>query len=352
MSLRVIYCTLVCAIAAKIAGASFQTCDKYFEEMGEDAPPGPKDWCASGSYWNFTSPANDNETVRLFGRCSEEDDESVTLFMGHGWPTSSFDFSKISAILEKQSIRTCQIDYVGAGFSEKPSHRTTGSPWRYHISDHAKAIHDFAVSRGLKSFAYLTHDEGSSVGLELLRIMEQNRSKGYENSFELIHHFVLDGSIYLPLANLTHGQHLLLSNVTGPIVEKALLPSVLAAGMGRSVYSPALNKTEVRALESVLAFDGGTFKEHDTIQYLQDRKIYEDDWLEVLYRSPVNCSLIWGTEDPVAVIAIADYVWENYLKDRPNASATYTKIEGANHYLQYDHASRIAEIIVDVLFGP
>ena len=60
-------------------------------------------------------------------------------------------------------------------------------------------------------------------------------------------------------------------------------------------------------------------------------------------------SLIWGLKDPVAVPAIADYVWDNYLKVRPNASATYTKIPGANHYIQVDHAEQVAQIVLTAL---
>ena len=36
------------------------------------------------------------------------------------------------------------------------------------IRDHAQAVYDFVVWRRLRTFAYLTHDEGSSVGRRVL----------------------------------------------------------------------------------------------------------------------------------------------------------------------------------------
>ena len=66
-------------------------------------------------------------------------------------------------------------------------------------------------------------------------------------------------------------------------------------------------------------------------------------------RSAINCSLVWGTEDPVATLAVADYVWENYLRNRTSAPATFTKIQGANHYLAVDHAAEVARLVLSSL---
>jgi pimeloyl-ACP methyl ester carboxylesterase len=59
---------------------------------------------------------------------------------------------------------------------------------------------------------------------------------------------------------------------------------------------------------------------------------FEDHWLSVLAKSTVPCAMIWGEKDPVAVTNVADYVWDNYLKNR-ETTATYDKIPEASHYL-------------------
>ena len=57
-------------------------------------------WCEEGSYFTFASPANAGVEVQLFGRCSQTDTSKLTIVLGHGWPTSSFDFQALSALLE------------------------------------------------------------------------------------------------------------------------------------------------------------------------------------------------------------------------------------------------------------
>ena len=111
--------------------------------------------------------------------------------LGHGWPISSYDFQDLSALLEPH-LYVCSLDYAGHDFSDKPINTTT-SPYAYHIRDHAQAVYDFVLERQLRSFAYLTHDMGSSVGFRFLQLLEEIVAAGATVPFELTHHFVLDG---------------------------------------------------------------------------------------------------------------------------------------------------------------
>ena len=221
----------------------------------------PKRWCSEGGYFTFTSPNNRNETAELFWRCGG-DPSAFTIFLGHGWATSSYDFQHLAALLEPH-LYVCSIDYVGAGFSDKPK-----SPWRYHIDDHAQAVHDFLVWKNLTQLAYYTHDEGSTVGLRLLQRMQDATAKGQPPAYHLVHHFLTDGSIYLPLAHLSKGQLDLLSNVTGPALQKVMFASVLAHNMGHNDFHPGLTAAQITALASVMAYQNGSHIMHETIQYL------------------------------------------------------------------------------------
>lgn len=325
----------VAALAAASGG-----CADYYASLNRSDLAAPARWCNEGRYFTFTSPANANRTAQVFSRCTPNAAGGApVVFTGHGWPTSSYDYAPLTAIMEGKGYRVCAVDYVGAGFSDKP-----GDSWAYHIRDHAQTIHDFVVLEGIKEFVYVTHDEGSSVGLALLERYEAMSAA--ERPYTISHHVIMDGSIYLPLANLSKMQEVLLSNTTGPIVEKFVMPWMVADGMAKTVYNPALSKEETTNLESVFAFNEGTHMLHNNIQYLQDRKIHENEWLDVLHRSPINATLIWGMLDPVATPAIADYVWDNYLARRPNASATYHRLANASHYLQVDHVEDVAAIIL------
>jgi pimeloyl-ACP methyl ester carboxylesterase len=123
----------------------------------------------------------------------------------------------------------------------------------------------------------------------------------------------------------------------------------LASGLGKDVYSPPLNESAVTELATVFDFQSGAHVTHETIQYLVERSEFEVQWLEVLGKSPVPCTLIWGQKDPVAVPAVADYAWDNYLKNRKTATAEYIKIPEANHYVQHDATIQIAEIVKKAL---
>ena len=85
------------------------------------------------------------------------------------------------------------MDYVGHGFSEKPKQ------YIYSMFEHAEVIEKLVTEiLSLKVFDFMTHDEGDSVGLIFL----DNYLKK-ERGYTISRHFILNGSIYLPLAKIT-----------------------------------------------------------------------------------------------------------------------------------------------------
>ena len=144
---------LVLLLLAATADAAVN-CSAYYAGIQDPDVATARKWCNEGTYFDFHSPANGGKIASLFTRCAGGGGGKPTIVMGHGWPTSSFDFQRMSALAEPH-LRVCTVDYVGAGFSQKPA-----APWRYHIDDHAHAIFQMAKFWGLEDFSYLTHDEG------------------------------------------------------------------------------------------------------------------------------------------------------------------------------------------------
>ena len=65
--------------------------------------------------------------------------------------------------------------------------------------EHAKVLQTLVTDIvPLQSFDLMTHDEGDSVGLILLDNYQKQQLP-----FTIAHHFILNGSIYLPLAQIT-----------------------------------------------------------------------------------------------------------------------------------------------------
>jgi pimeloyl-ACP methyl ester carboxylesterase len=230
----------------------------------------------------------------------------------------------------------CALDTPGYGFSDKPK----GS-YHYTILDDARLtdyfIRDIAK---ITDFTLVTHDKGDSVGLAMLNIYQAYLTKPYT----LHLHVILNGNIFLPLAKLTSAQKLLLNPIVGPILSSFLDGELFAKGLARSTYTPELANGEIQALASIFDYQGGTSVEYAIIQYLNERKVNEVTWLKALANSDVPTTLLWGDLDEIAPVAVPDYAWENYLKQRA-VTSTYWRIPCANHYLQVDQPAIVANII-------
>jgi pimeloyl-ACP methyl ester carboxylesterase len=299
------------------------------------------DWCCAGDYFSWRSTLPENESfgdLDIFYTCLG-DPHKPPLLLIHGYPTSSYDFAQLAHALSKDYY-VCALDTPGYGFSDKPR-----GTYTYSLFDDAQLV-DYFIREivKVKPLALLTHDKGNSVGLALLQIYQAHQDKPYT----INHHFITNGNIYLPLAKLTRLQALLLHPHSGPIVSSLLTSSLFAKGLGRKTCTPALSKDEVKALKVIFDYQDGIKIQHKLIQYLNERKVNEVSWLEALGRSDIPTTLIWGELDQIAPVAVPDYVWEHYLKDR-EIPANYWRIPCANHYLQMDHPELLASLVRSLL---
>ncbi|MGA9509649.1 MAG: alpha/beta hydrolase [Candidatus Sulfotelmatobacter sp.] len=81
-----------------------------------------------------------------------------------------------------------------------------------------------------------------------------------------------------------------------------------------------------------------------TIQYLNERKQFEDEWLQALSRSSIPATVAWGIHDVAAPLRVADYAWKTALESR-KAPADFWLMPCANHYLQHDQPGELARIV-------
>ena len=98
----------------------------------------------------FTDQTNPNSTT----------DE--TLFILHGFPTSSFDFHLVFPNLTKVFRRIIAPDFIGFGFSSKPR------SYDYSVNDQAILVTSLMNQLNIKEAHFLAHDYGDSVAQELL----------------------------------------------------------------------------------------------------------------------------------------------------------------------------------------
>jgi pimeloyl-ACP methyl ester carboxylesterase len=292
------------------------------------------EWKAMGDY--FSWKAQGKPEVRIFYACIG-DQTKPAMLMVHGFPTSSFDFRQLAQEL-KGDYRMCMFDFPGYGYSDKPA-----GGYRYSLKDDADLIWHF-VTRvvPMAEFSLLSHDRGDSVSLAFLALYQTAAAA----PFRITHQYILNGNMYLPLANLTEFQKRMLDPSTSAAAVKAVTPQLLAAGLGATTHTPALkpDDPEVKAMAAQFTYQSGIEALPSTIQYLNERKEMEVTYLQVLARSAVPVTLIWGVHDMIAPVRVADYVWDAALKTR-TAAAAYWIVPCGNHYLQQDQPAAIAGII-------
>ncbi len=250
------------------------------------------------------------------------------LLVLHGFPTSSFDFHLMVDGLARDR-RVLLLDLPGYGLSAKPD-------TAYTVDGYADVVAAYTASAGLDELALLTHDLGDTVGGELLARQAEGRWP-----VRVTRRVVTNGSIYLGMAHLTAGQELLLSlpdrrlPAETPVGEAAVVAGLAATFAPGAPVPPA----ELAALGELVAHDGGHRLLPRLVRYLEERRRHEGRYTGAIERHPAPLEVVWGTEDPVAVMAMADRLGAA----RPDAGVT--RLEGVGHYPMLEAPARFLDAV-------
>ncbi|WP_292990782.1 alpha/beta hydrolase [Mycobacterium sp.] len=294
-------------------------------------------WRSGGEefHWKSTTGANSGADVSVFvRRCGTPG--APALVCVHGFPTASIDFDALTRELDAD-FDICLLDFPGYGLSGKPA-----APYVYSLYDDARLlVHAITQLWQLTDYTMLTHDLGTSVGMIALSMFAD-----LEDANPPSEAIFTNANIYLPLANLTGFQKALLDPTVARSTARATTPQVLAAGMGATTFMPrrGLDDPEIAALVDCFAYHDQIAVLPDTIQYLNERAADETTWLQSLSLSDVNTTLVWGLHDTVAPVRVANYVWQEFLRDKPGLNR-YWILPGADHYLQCDAPAQLADIV-------
>jgi pimeloyl-ACP methyl ester carboxylesterase len=274
------------------------------------------------------------------------DPSAPVLLLVHGFPTSSIDWHDVVDDLAA-THRVCVLDLPGFGFSDKP---VGGS---YTLARDSELLgYYLAEILNAHTGAVVAHDRGDSVALKFA-----GGCAAGQMPFELTHLVLSNANIFLPLSNLTDFQRLVLNPSTASSVLAATTPSLLAAGLGQTLYTPprGLDDPAIAALVDTFAFNDGVGVLHSTIQYLVERSEHEQEWLEALAAMPVRTTVVWGLCDDVSPLRVAAYVWNNYLATKQSLAgeslAEFWLLPRANHYVQNDQPREFVQVVRAALSG-
>ncbi|MGH2760926.1 MAG: alpha/beta fold hydrolase [Actinomycetota bacterium] len=221
-----------------------------------------------------------------------------TVFILHGFPSSSFDWRRVVPELAKR-VRVVTFDYLGFGLSDKPVEA------RYSLFEQADLAEAIAAETDIRRCVLVAHDLGDTVAAELLK-----RSTEGKLPFEIDAAVLTNGSIFIDLVQLSAGQQLLLS-LPDEVLGEPLPLDNLGQGL-RELFSREHQPpdSELEAMVALLRNNAQDRLLPRQIRYIEERRANQDRWTAGLvdYQGPLTA--LWGEQDPIAVPAMMDRLAE------------------------------------------
>ena len=247
---------------------------------GQESAPSIENWLEQGQYMEI-------QGHRIFYR-DDDGGQPDTLLLIHGFPTASWDWSRIWHDLVGR-YRLVAMDMLGFGYSDKPDNRN------YSIHGQADLVEGLVEGLGLGSFHVLAHDYGDTVAQELLARQNAGVGKGAWQSV-----CFLNGGLF-PETHLALPTQKLLLSPLGPLVNRL---------SGRGTFGRAFSKVfgaatkpsaeEIDAFWALVNYKQGKHLFHNLITYMSDRREHRERWVAALDESGMAIALINGSVDPVS----------------------------------------------------
>ncbi|MBZ2169408.1 alpha/beta fold hydrolase [Marinobacter sp. F4216] len=240
-------------------------------------------WQQGGKWFSYDGHA-------IFSRMAGQGDALVLL---HGFPTSSWDWSRIWPMLSQQ-FNVLTLDMLGFGFSDKPVEYT------YSIEDQADLFQGWIDGLGLRSVHLFAHDYGCSVAQELMAREQEG-----------VLPFGIDSVCFLNGA--------LFPEVHSPLLIQKLLKSPLGGLFSRGLTRRTFERNFLRLFGSqnppgridlddfwyLITYNNGRGILHHLIQFMEERRCHRNRWVGALQKTSQPMRLISGTADPVSGAAMA-----------------------------------------------
>jgi pimeloyl-ACP methyl ester carboxylesterase len=246
--------------------------------------------------------------------------DEATLVL-HGFPSSSSDWRAIVPGLAKKR-RTILLDFPGFGLSEKPER------YSYSLHEQTDVVEMMLRAANVSRVHVVAHDMGTSVACEMAARRERGLIHVALSSLVL-----MNGSVHIELCKLTPSQRVLRTPL-GPLLSRLGTKRMFVAQMHR-ILSRRVDDAEIDAMWAQLEHGGGRTSLHRLIGYVDERWRFWDRWIGALRRLDIPVLVLWGTEDPVAVFAIA----EELAREIPGARLS--PLRGVGHYPQLEAPAEV-----------
>jgi pimeloyl-ACP methyl ester carboxylesterase len=261
-----------------------------------------------------------------------EEEAREPLLVLHGFPTSSFDFHLVADGLARDR-RVVLFDMVGYGLSAKPD-------LAYTVDLQADVTMALVERLGLHRLSLLTHDYGDTVGGELLARHDEGRWQ-----VEIVQRVLTNGSIFISMAHLSIGQELLLSLPDQRLTDGTFLDADALAESLAATFAPnsSVSPDELADHVGLIMRDGGQHLLPRTIRYIEERRQREERFTGAIEVHASPLAVVWGTEDPIAVVAMVDHL----MAARPETRVEI--LDGVGHYPMIEAPERFLSAVLAAL---
>lgn len=263
---------------------------------------------------------------RIFVR-RQEGSGPLLLFL-HGFPSSSYDWRAVLALLGERS--SLALDFLGFGLSDKPRRA------RYSLFRQADIVEQL-IAGDRRPVVVVAHDMGTSVATELLA-----RDLDRALSFKLAGVLLFNGSVIIERASLTRAQKALRSPF-GAALARLSSRRVFVGQLAR-LFSPGHPLSDHEAEDQWVLWRraGGARLAHRLIDYVGERQAHADRWHGAVRDWPGELRLAWGMRDPVATPSVLT----GLRQLRP--AAPVTELSQLGHYPQIERPEVIAAAVEEL----
>jgi pimeloyl-ACP methyl ester carboxylesterase len=309
-----------------------------------------KKWHDKGNYYMYK---NMYKIFYVYETLNSDDvnqsmDDSTTIVFLHGFPTSSYDFSKVwnlfssanyneQSRINKKYTAMLAFDFIGYGFSDKPS------DYDYSIFDMADLVDNLLIHLKIARVAFVAHDVSDSVAQEILR---------RDNLKNQNHYFVdkcvmLNGGIFTDIYKPVFVQDILRSTSMKNIFAKYFFKfSVFRFAFSRifgSMNRP--NSTELYDFYLGIKYNYGNEILPLTIGYMEDREQYGEIWRDALNETTKQIMFVYGPADPINPRSTFP---AKIREELPNVKLSILS-DLVGHYPQYEDPFTVCELIKQFL---
>ncbi|MDD7913943.1 alpha/beta fold hydrolase [Polaribacter ponticola] len=258
-------------------------------------------------------------------------DHENCLIILHGFLTSSYDYNKILPELSKH-YRVIIQDFIGFGFSDKLENKYLT------IIDQTDYLLQLWKILDLKNITILAHDYGALVAKELLA-----RQNSYITHLDIDKIIFCNGSMPLDQSYFLDTNDNYKNEVSKNMVTMLNSFGVYKKSMRKVFYNESLiSDDELKVLWKLLEHNNGRDIINFTSNYIRERKIFWNRWVNALNETQIPVKLILSKKDNDTLEE------DNIVKlitDKLTNNKTFW-IEKSGHYPMLESPKRLIECIL------